>query len=218
MKTIYLLVLSVLFSLNLHCQGTFSNDVAFLAYLKINKIPLTTNECEKFLKRYYADEIQKNATDEFEYKAYINKRYKSVKAQLDTFNINSIYIHGLMIRLGEYDFEKEGFPIFLGDDFSQGNINPKDSYTSYDYIAKAENIDDYKFLPMSSDSAKNLLSQLRLNGNRSRSLLALFYIKFTGETKKYVQDISNSFTGYVFCRLEEMHIHVKNLGMINLKK
>ena len=215
MKTIFLIVLLNLTSILIYAQQQITNDIFFFAYYKSHNIQLASKETSEFLQRYYYEEFNKNAKDEFARKLYVDKKTIQMQKAIDTLSFTKTYKYKNTFTFGEYDFEKKGFPLIFDNNFTNGYINPDEGYSVYEFYGQLNNIKDFMFLPMEPEKAQKLVNQLKVNGMYGKEIKLNFIFNLTGKVDFYDEGIISAISE---CKLLELNINIKNFEQIKIKK
>ena len=160
----------------------FSFEQAFYAYFNKTKKTPSADDTETFIKEVYEDEYQQYwyRNDEFGKRKVLQKAEPQIKNGIAQFNSKAWYVTAKEIKLDEYDFTKEGFPItYYSGAVSVGNNN-------FDALMVFSNSDNFQFLKMTPDAADAFLKSRRnWSGSANRDIIMIIYFKVADLNKAF---------------------------------
>lgn len=209
------LIIFVLLIASLSYSQVYSADIAFLTYIKNSNTTLTDGMTKDFLRSHHYDEFMANSTDEFSQKEYIDSMFVELKHGVDTINLSNQYWIPVFIKLGQYDFEQNYFPILYDENFTSGEMNGP-GVSKCSYIGKSENIGKYKHLKIAPDVAKDIVEKLKAIGNIERRVLCFLYFKFNGKTNRITTNNGEDIA-YSMCDINLIQIRTRGLETIDIK-
>jgi hypothetical protein len=196
-----------------------STKEAFFIHYKGNKTQPSPSELELYISTFYPDEYTKYKQNEFEWKKLQEKILGEINQEINNLKQEAIFIIEINAVVGNYDFKKEGFPIYLSRDFasygwetsSYGNtiyVDIGGSAGTFGGLRVAlylKDFDKYKFAKVSPDEAKafldnrnNLYSEYGLKFELYRSVTLVAYFKLgnftSSEYKGYLKAIPGYYT------------------------
>jgi hypothetical protein len=160
----------------------FSFEQAFYAYFnKTNKTP-DADDTEVFISEVHEDEYRQywRSNDEFGKRKFLQQVEPQIKNGISQFDSKALYLAAREIRLDEYNFDKEGFPISYYS--GAANIGPD----RFDVLVVFSNSDDFQFMKMSPDDAETFLKSRRnWTGSANRDVIMVFYFKVADLNKAF---------------------------------
>jgi hypothetical protein len=84
----------------------------FVAYLKGKNISVSDKMLEKYISEFHSD-LNKN--NEFEWKEGVVRYRNEINQLVADFDYNTMFVFERRLELGDYDFNRLGFPLSIKD-------------------------------------------------------------------------------------------------------
>ncbi len=169
-------------------------ETAFYLYLKGSKTTLSAEEELNYAKVLATSIYDAYHNDEFEWQEKFSEIKASLKEKTSSADLEGSYTMVTKVNLEDYDFEKQGFPIIIGE----GTFFPLDRFPKFYYASsnsilekrialKLDGFEEYGFLAMAQNDAKVFLQGRKDRyGNVDRSVtLQITFTIATFDSKEY---------------------------------
>jgi hypothetical protein len=193
MRTVWMGVLLVIAATFAYAQdeGTIDNPVVFsfeqmfYAYFNKTKKTPTDYNTQEFISNVYEDEYRQywGRNDEFGKRRVLQEVTPKIKDGIANFDSKLVYLAAREISIGEYDFDKEGFPI----GYYSGAVDLGDN--AFNVLMVFSNSDNFQFFKIAPEKADAFLkSRINWTGRPNRDIIMLFYFK-VAEINKAFDDL-----------------------------
>ena len=168
-----------------------------LFYFSKHKDQITDTIIDKYALEIDQKNYDKYRGDEFEWSDRREEYRKDFLSRLES--ISSVYFIVINTEIGEYDFQKGGFPL----KFEAGTYfileSEKNGFDYYNQILPqinlfANDLQNYTILIMAKDAAKAFLNARKsASGNIDRSIKVILTIELIDYSSKEYSDYENSY-------------------------
>lgn len=115
-KIIFVLLASVIAGGSLFAQALqLDTESAFYLYLKGSKTELSEDEKLDYAKIVESDTYNKYKNDEFEWDEKFSAIKNKLADKINSTDLNAVYTIVTSVEIGDYNFEKEGFPVAINE-------------------------------------------------------------------------------------------------------
>jgi hypothetical protein len=196
----YIFISSFIFAQNSEKNATHLD--LYYSYIKGNNLEITDRVVELYIFDYHRTIYDRHRNDDFEWREKIIEYKKEFSENILKTDLNTLYVFQTSIRLGDYDFDNEGFKVNIGSGTfipfrsEVGHRNP--ALRSVDLFLK--DFDKFNFFKIDNKEANAFIKSRTKNNQVDRSVtLSVFFkiVDFSSvEYKNFVIDKTDREAGF----------------------
>ena len=191
-----LLLLGVFGVINVFPQEEVSLSYKHMFYAYFNGMKKTPDDTEidAYIENVYPNEYHNYRNNEFEWRKLRQEKAQELNSGIANFSYDTLFVVLSEPKFGEYNFDKEGFTIEIGNKLSF-NLMFNRRYNSFNLILT--NIKEFNLMKIEPDNANALIkSRTRLLGDVDRSVRIKIYFKFSDFTQEVFTSLIKELNGY----------------------
>lgn len=177
-----------------------TNEKAYLEYYKRDTL-VNKDQIKEFMYLMDHSTYKNVREDEFEF----NKQLKTTKKQMQSYEVDTSQIFAVAFtdKVGNYDFDRSGFPIVWNNNGAQILSDTYETFSSEDINNERVeltnlrirflNTNDFNFLPLNEDKANKLVKRRKnSNGDVDRTVYMAIFMKIK---KLSTEDVEGTLFG-----------------------